>query len=83
MNLDIVGFFQNKQKEAQLMEAKYVYLRKLKLSELKAIADEYGIKPDNLTLQQNPRGAYGNAIAMGLDLDIIQKAVGDYIELEN
>jgi len=82
MNLDIVSFFKNKQKEAALMQSKYYYLRKLKLSELKAIAEEYGIKPDRLLLDQNPRGAYGNMIAVGLDLDVIKKAAGDYVGFE-
>lgn len=80
--IDVVGFFKNKQKEGELLSAKFVYLRKLKLSELKAIADEYGVKPDAVILPQNPRGAYGNAIAYALDLDVIQKAVRNYYELE-
>jgi len=71
----ISNFFVNQKKNSQLMEAKYFHLRGLKLDDLIEIARVYGIVPDPVTLQTNPRGAYGFAIASSLNLDTIKTAV--------
>jgi hypothetical protein len=71
----ITRFFQKQKEAGDLMEAKYFHLRGLKLKDLINIANEYGLVPNQVTLQNNPRGAYGFVIASSLNLDTIKKAV--------
>jgi len=75
MSNPIVDFFKNQKQAGDYKEAKLTHLRKLKLTELEYIAKEYGILPDEVLLQTNPRRAWGWAIADSLDLEVIKNAV--------
>jgi len=76
MNL-ISSFFVKQKEQRELMEVKFSFLRQLKLTELKYIATEYGVLPSEVTMQTNPRQAYGFAIASSLDISTIKKVVGE------